>query len=197
MSDATPATFERNIWQTLDEAAKTPGHAMRWATLGYQDRTASPVLKTVMLRGLDLAARTLRFYTDARSNKVAPLSETKTAKSSLLFVDLTKNIQLSVRGSAIVHGPGSEVSTKKFQSLSLRQHQDYATVKAPGSLASSPVDGDHRRPELAPENFAVIDVKAEDMDLVILGAPTIRVSGTYQRHHEQTDVWFSGQWLVP
>ena len=115
MSDATPVTFEHNIWQTLDEAAKTPGHAMRWATLGYQDGAVSPVLKTVMLRGLDLAARSLRFYTDARSNKMAPLSEPITARASLLFVDLAENVQFSVRGSVIVHQPGSDAANIKFK----------------------------------------------------------------------------------
>ena len=196
MSDATPATFERNIWQTLDEAATTPGHAMRWATLGYQDGAASPVLKTVMLRGLDLAARSLRFYTDARSNKMAPLSEPITARASLLFVDLAENVQFSVRGSVIVHQPGSDVSNIKFKSLSPRQHQDYATVKAPGSQAASPHLGDQRDVDLAAENFAVIDITVDDMDLVILGAPTIRIGGYY---HDATtqQTSFSGQWLVP
>ena len=197
MSDATPAAFERNIWQTLDEATKLPGHAMRWATLGYQDKTASPVLKTVMLRGLDLAARRLRFYTDARSNKVASLSEPITARASLLFVDLAENIQFSVRGSVIVHKPGSVVSNDKFQSLSPRQQQDYATIKAPGSLSASPQLGDQRDVELAAENFAVIDITVDDMDLVILGAPTIRIGGKYQRRDDQAEASFSGQWLVP
>ena len=197
MSDATPATFEHNIWQTLDEAAKTPGHAMRWATLGYQDGAASPVLKTVMLRGLDLAARSLRFYTDARSNKMAPLSAPITARASLLFVDLAENVQFSVRGRAIVHQPGSDVSNIKFKSLSPRQHQDYATVKAPGSQAASPRLGDQRDVDLAAENFAVIDITVDDMDLVILGAPTIRIGGNYQRRDNPAEASFSGQWLVP
>ena len=197
MANPTTNSLEADIWQALDKAAKTPGHAFRWATLGYVRDNAGPVLKTVMLRGLDLQERRLRFFTDARSNKVSALTGSKTPKVSLLFVDLGENIQLSVRGTAMVHLPASDLSTGCFQKLSPRQHLDYATLEAPGTLTNSPEDGDQRNPIWAPGNFAVVDVEVEDMDLVILGEPTRRVAGAYCRDSGHSAATFSGHWLVP
>ena len=66
--------IEAAVWRELGRAVHDKGHAWRTPVLATVDATLAADARTVVLREVDEATRTLRFYTDAQSPKAQQIA---------------------------------------------------------------------------------------------------------------------------
>jgi hypothetical protein len=157
------AAVEARLWEELQRASREPGHAWRTpvlATTGDERAEA----RTVVLRDADAAARTLLFYTDARSPKVAQIRRrplgTLLAWSQALGWQLRLAVRLEVQTS------GLEVSSRWTRLKLTPAAQDYLSPLPPGSLVA-----ERFAPERASRgHFAVVLAEVQSIDWLELHA---------------------------
>lgn len=187
-----------SIWTKLRGAAKAasdPWHLPGLATVSEGE----PRVRTVVLRGVDVDAGTLRCHTDRRSPKVAELQASP--RIAWLFYDPGERLQLRVTGIArvLVDGPEFE---RAWAESPVRSRKCYLAPLAPSTAVEQPsanlpvslLDRDPTPAESEPgrENFAVIVCEAETLDWVRL-AHDGHLRATYDRDDGQ---WL-GRWTAP
>jgi pyridoxine/pyridoxamine 5'-phosphate oxidase len=166
-----------------NDLAATLKFAWQMVWRGVQDRRSAfhtPVLAThsadgpqarvLVLRAVDVAARTLTFHTDTRSAKLPELATDN--RAALTFYDAARKVQLRFNGVASVHA-NDALSRQRWAAArpsSLRCYlgaQPGATSVEPTSGLPAQVEG--REPELqeleiAEQNFAVLQIAVQRME---------------------------------
>lgn len=147
---------ERACWLELGHAARDRGHAWRVMTLATVDGDRADA-RSVVLRDVDEAARTVTFYTDARSAKVAQLRAHP--RATLVGWWPRPGWQLRLHVTLSLHTAGLDVSSRWAQVKLSPSAQDYLAALPPGT----PVD--RFQPERGSrEHFAVVTAKIDEMD---------------------------------
>lgn len=164
----------------LTRAVPDANHPWHWPALATAPR---PAARIIVLRAYEPVARLLRFYTDARSDKVAQL-DASGGDCELLFYHGRHRTQLRVRGMAspLVDEPTRQ---RLWAAQSASARRNYATVSAPGTPEEQPSDGlGEGTLDLggAYANFGVYDVLAYAADFLQLG------------HDGQRRCRWSGDW---
>ncbi|MGI4880496.1 MAG: pyridoxamine 5'-phosphate oxidase family protein [Janthinobacterium lividum] len=142
-------------WRLLAAAVRDPRAALRLlvvATVG----PAGPEARTLVLRGVDSSARTLRFFTDVRSAKVAAIA----ARPAVAVVgyDPALGLQLTFHGAATIATTGNDVDAD-WGTVRPRAYRDYL-----GGISVSEADD----AAIARANFAVLTIcvdRAEWLEL--------------------------------
>jgi len=190
--------WRRYSWRLVHKAAKTRKGPLRTPVLATVAEGRSFV-RTVILRDVSLERDFLVVFTDARSTKVAQLEKNK--KSSLLFYEYVKNLQIRVNGEVTVHVADS-VANDYWEAVPARSRFNYAARPAPGTELQEPGDGlseawrsgiSREESESAYENFAVLVVQAQCVELLHLH-PEGHRRAVYTRM--ESGRW-EGRWLVP
>jgi pyridoxine/pyridoxamine 5'-phosphate oxidase len=185
-------------WRLVHKAAKTRKGPLRTPALATADLGTS-FMRTVILRDVSLDRDELIIFTDARSTKVAQLEKNK--KSSLLFYEYVKNLQLRVNGEITVH-VADPVADKYWKTVPPSSRFNYASALAPGSLLEEPGDGldpSWRKQDSVPdtepafENFAVLLFQARELELLHLHPEGHRRAAFSRKANGE---WL-GRWLVP
>jgi 3-hydroxyisobutyrate dehydrogenase len=158
-------------WQLLrqsEKSYKAPFHSGVVATVHEQ----LPQLRTVILRKVDIAARTLFFHTDIRSPKVEQLK--KQPAISWLFYDADLRVQLRMQATATIHY-ANDVANVAWEHARLSSRLTYTTSSAAGVVLPSPELIDLNRKEVEPEliemawrNFCVVETTVQKMDWMFL-----------------------------
>lgn len=174
-------------WQLIGRGTvdrRSPMHTPSVATTG---RDGSPQVRVVVLRGVDGAARTLRFHTDKRSGKFADLSLDN--RICVLGYDGTQKIQLRLTGRAQLHNLDALAQAAWDASRTMSRFC-YTQGCAPGMPIVDPglpeplADGY--------ENFVVVVVSITSIEWLYLAA---------QGHRRARFTWDQGQlsatWLAP
>lgn len=185
--DTALAEILVGAWALLLRAAADPRHPCRIVQLATAGRDGAPRLRSVVLRGVDPAARVLRLHTDRRSAKVAEIAAEP--RVALLAWDPRARMQLRAAGRAeiLTHGPAWQAA---WEATPVESRSDYAQVDPPGTPAMAP-PGAPRHPE--PErNFAVILLTVDRLDWLRLAPGAHRRAGF---------IWLCdlprATWLVP
>ncbi len=162
-------TFEairRDIDKRLADAADNRRSPMHTPVVATADADA----RVMVLRRWQAESRTLRFHTDARAPKVAPIGEG--APVGVLFYDREAKIQIRCRGTGRIErdGAGADAAWAQSDNFARRCYLG----EAPGALSDEPTSGLPLRfegvepsdEELAPArpNFAVLLVAVETID---------------------------------
>lgn len=183
----------------LEEGVKNPASPLRKPALSTLSADGAPAVRTVILRGVDLAARRLAMFTDARSHKVAEIGAEP--RAAMLFYDSVSDIQLRLSGRAAIHRAGP-LADAGWASAAPPSRRAYLAKAAPGTPSPDPVSGLPRdvegvipsmeRLEEGRRNFALLEFIFEEADVVVLSR-----SG-----HRRARIRFSadtarGEWLVP
>jgi hypothetical protein len=185
-------------WRLVHKAAKIRKGPLRTPVLATVDGGRSSV-RTVILRDVSLERDVLILFTDARSSKVAQLEKNK--KSSLLFYEYVKNLQIRVNGEVTVHVADS-VADSYWKAVPARSRFNYAARLVPGTVLEGPGDGlseawrndiSPEESEAAYENFAVLVFRARRVELLHLH-PQGHRRAAYTR--TESGQW-EGCWLVP
>jgi 3-hydroxyisobutyrate dehydrogenase len=125
-----------HAWALLARGVKdrrSPFHTPGLATVSPE---GLPEIRTVVLRGCDTSARSLRFHTDTRSAKITDMQ--KQPQAALHFYDPTAKIQLRVRAQLdLLSGAAYDTAWDNTRPMS---RECYQVTQAPGSPLPNPAD---------------------------------------------------------
>ncbi len=183
---------ETEAWRRLVEGAvdrRSPYHLMQIATLGLDSGgQISPRVRTVVLRAADVAGRQLRFHTDARSPKMAEISQYPQVQA--LFYDPGLKVQLRLDAFA---APAPEALRAAAWATTGRHGRHcYAVTRPPSTPQDGPAAAFAETAE--PGVFCPILLTVQALDWLYLAAEghrrarfTYAGDGTLSNAH----------WLVP
>jgi pyridoxamine 5'-phosphate oxidase len=182
-------------WAMLKEATinrRKPCHLMNVATIGLDGR---PKVRTVVLRDADVAGLTIRFHTDARSQKVAELAANPNIEAH--FYDQPANIQIRLSGMALVEATDQPTARQAWGEAKAMSKVCYRLDAGPGSALEA---GDgygylkHEAGEADPgeAQFRTVTIKVERMDMVVL-----KIEANRRAVFEMSGGEIEGRWVVP
>ncbi|MFN6954218.1 MAG: pyridoxamine 5'-phosphate oxidase family protein [Acetobacteraceae bacterium] len=157
--------------------------------LGSVDADGAPVLRTVVLRGFDPAARTLRIHTDLRSGKAADLRARPAV--ALHGYDPSAQVQLRLSGIATVHAEDA-VAEAAWAASRPFSRRCYAIPDAPGTPCAAPPDAPTDE-EAGRPHFAAVLIAFDRLEWLWLCAAGHRRA----RFTWGPDGARSATWLVP
>ncbi|MCW5611172.1 MAG: pyridoxamine 5'-phosphate oxidase family protein [Rubrivivax sp.] len=160
------ADIEAAVWRELAQAVRDRAHAWRLAVLATADGEGADA-RTVVLRDLDEAARTLLIYTDPRSPKAQQLDERPLGTLVVWSPQLAWQLRLRVR--LALHTSGLTVSSRWAQLKMTPAAQDYLSPLPPGS-ALAPAAGPPAPERGSREHFAVLTAEVLAVDWLELHA---------------------------
>lgn len=200
MQETAPArrprpSFADDLDETLAEALRllargaadrrSPFHTPTLATIGVD---GAPQLRSVVLRGFDVAARVLRIHTDLRSAKWEELQ--LEPRCQLHVYDVGAQIQLRMSCRARLHA-GDAVSAGFWQASPPSCRKIYANEPAPGTALEvpSPSGSD---PDAGAVHFAVLLLEMDALEWLWL---------SHDGHRRARFGWEAGgtrlQWVAP
>lgn len=95
------AAVEETAWNMMEEAVANRRAAFHQVTVANLGTDGEAEARTVVLRGADRNAKTVRFHTDRRSGKFAALSAHP--RASIHLYDHAAKVQIRLRGTAALH----------------------------------------------------------------------------------------------
>lgn len=190
--------LRERAWYVLDEATRNRRSSFRTMTLGTVSE-GLPELRTVTLRGVDVAAEVIWFHVDLRSPKVAQMrAEPRVA---LAGYGLKEHFQIRLRGLATIHG-GDSVAAGAWEKTPLLARRCYLAPFAPSTASEtfSPNvpeflrDREPTEEESAPgfENFGVARIEVTELD-----AMETALVGHRRARFKKISSEISAEWLNP
>lgn len=155
-------------WSMLERGAndrKAAFHTPSVATLRADGR---PSIRTVVLRGCDVAHKSLRFHTDTRSGKIAELQANP--KAAMHFYDAGAKLQLRLSVHLdMLEGKDYEAAWAATRPMS---RECYQVTTAPGSALQDPYDVtfDAQATQDGEDHFVPICARVEQMEWLYLAA---------------------------
>ena len=164
-------------------SARDPLHTPVLATLGK----FGPSQRTVVLRHVDPAHRTLACHTDLRSLKVREARENE--RCSWLFYDRERKLQIRLAGIASVHSD-DRLAERRWLETNPRGKACYNNNHAPGQKVSAPLAAPALIKEAeakveARARFAVLATRIDFFDWLMLS-----ING----HRRAQFLWKNGNW---
>ncbi len=154
--------IEDAVWSELSRAPRENAHGWRVGVLATVDG-ASADARSIVLRDVDAARRSLVFYTDSRSPKVQQIGTNPEGTIVLWSAPLSWQLRLRVQLS--VTTSGLAVSSRWAKLKMSPGAQDYLSPLPPGS----PID--HPLPERGSrEHFGVVTARITAVDWLELHA---------------------------
>lgn len=193
-------SFEK-AWDVIENGLKdrhSPAHA---PVVGTVDEDGAPQMRIMILRDVCRDTRTLRFNTDARSQKITQMRVN--GATSILIYDVAAKVQLRLSGAAQVVKDGDVADTAWSQSTPFAR-RCYMAEASPGSEVSTPSSGlpdwiEGKQPSEAQlvdarPNFATLLFQAEQLEwLYLANAGHRRARWTWG---DVQGLW-NGRWLIP
>jgi pyridoxamine 5'-phosphate oxidase len=156
-------------WMLLTRGKADRKHGFHHPIVASVTAEGTPRSRVVVLRGVDVAAATLRFHTDVRSAKWGEL-EARPAVSAL-FYDEHARVQLRVDGLAGLHH-GDAVAGAAWTSSQRMSRICYGMEPGPGVLATGP--DTYMLPEsddaiaMGQVNFGAVVIKVKRIEWLFL-----------------------------
>ena len=155
-------------WSMLERGAndrKAAFHTPSVATIRADGR---PSIRTVVLRGCDVANRHVRFHTDTRSGKIAELQANP--KAAMHFYDAGAKLQL--RLSVHLELLDGEDYAAAWQATRPMSRKCYQVTTAPGSVLQDPYDVafDAQATQDGEDHFVPVRARVEQMEWLYLAA---------------------------
>jgi len=152
----TLAEIESAVWRELAACTADPAHAWRTAVLA----TATPDgadARVVILREADATNRTVTFFTDARSPKVAQIGAQP--HGTLVLWSAALQWQLRLRAALAVQASGLAVSSRWATLAMTPAALDYLAPRPPGDAVAQPSPERGSR-----SHFAVVTAHVASID---------------------------------
>lgn len=179
----------QEAWQLLSRGAvdrRSPIHTPAIATVALD---GTPRVRIVVLRHVDPTARTLRFHTDKRANKIAEI-ECNPAMQVLCY-DPSSKIQLRLLGRARVHH-ADDVAHQAFTRSQPQSQLCYRQAAAPGSLALEPSALTDPAAHDGEKNFSAVVIQVDEIEWLYLAA-----AGHRRARYTWNDGALTSTWLAP
>jgi hypothetical protein len=201
MTEAFDDAFRNDLDATLDEAwarlargaadRRSGFHTVQLATVAEDGAH----VRTVVLRGVDRAARSIRLHTDARSPKAAQIAADP--RIEVCAYDPRAKIQIRLRGAARVEAE-TPAADAAWRGSSHGSRLCYRAPFAPGAAAPGPGAADPT-PELRAAdsetgraNFRAVLVSVHRIDWLYLAA-----SGHRRAVYAWNGIAWEGGWRAP
>ncbi len=180
----TLALIQLTCWQMLDRASRESDHEWRTlalATVADTGADAHGDVRMVVLREVNIGERSLVFFTDERSPKVAQIR--RQPRATLLAWSQSMGWQLRLRCRLEIETAGLAVSSRWARLKMTPAAQDYLSPLAPGVTIDSPWS------PLVPQRatrdtFAVVNAQVETIDWLELHAQGHR-RAVFDQHGER------------
>ena len=188
----TPTTPEHALeaaFALLAHGVADRRHPFHTPTLATRGLDGAPSLRTVVLRGFDAAAWTLRFHTDRRSAKAAEL--TADPRAMLHGYDPATQVQLRLAGRATLHHDDA-LAEAAWAAMPARSRLDYAAALQPGARVADPPAAP-RDATGARANFLAAVIRVETIDWLLL-APDGHRRARFDRDAAGT---CTAYWIAP
>ncbi len=200
------SSYYNDLSASLDQArallirgAKDRKSAAHHPVISSIGPDAFPEQRIMILRAVNWEERSLRFHTDARSDKIAQLSSGKPA--SVLIYDPGKKLQIRLKGTAQITVDSAAVD-QAWSSSTTFARRCYMAEQTPGAISETPSSGlptwiEGQQPDesqLAParENFAILLIEFNQIEwLYLANAGHRRARWTWNGYDWQ------GHWLIP
>jgi len=192
MKPPPPATLEDVLEDCLRRLARgvadrrSPFHTPSMASVGLD---GAPALRTVVLRGVDVAARTLRVHTDRRSAKYAELA--RDPRAALHGYDPGAQIQLRLAGTVTLHAEDA-VAEAAWTGSREASRLCYAIDPAPGTPVEAPPPAPRALDAAARGNFAALVLRFDTLEWLWLSA-----EGHRRARFDWAGSDLTARWLVP
>jgi len=184
LEDVPADAFARLAHGAAD--SRSPFHTPALATLGLD---GAPSLRTVVLRAVDPAARTLRLHTDRRSAKAAEIL--RDGRAALHGYDPAAQVQLRLSGRATLHLDDT-IADAAWAASRETSRMVYATGQAPGTPVPVPPAAP-RNARSGRANFAAVLLRIEALDWLLL-APAGHCRARFAWGEDGT---LSAGWIAP
>ncbi len=192
--DASAEMLAR-CWDLLEQAASDRRAAMHLVHVATVGLDGAPQVRAVVLRGVDRAAGTVRFHTDARSAKVAEiLAEPRVTVHGY---DPEARVQLRLHGVATLHADDALADASWAESANASR-VCYRGAHGPGTPLEAPEAADpgeaERRPadpDAGREHFRAVLVTVERFEWLHLA------HGGHRRAVHVRETGWQGRWLAP
>lgn len=188
-------------WKLVEAGVTDRNSPAHMPTVGTVDAHGAPQLRIMVLREVSRKSRTLRFHTDARSNKVAQLQNG--AATSILMYDPAAKAQIRLSGHAHIVSEG-DLADSAWSNSTPFARRCYMAEAAPGSTMTQPSSGlpewiEGKQPDeeqLADyrDNFAAVMFVTDSIEWLYLANPGHRRA---RWHWDQAHNLWRGSWLVP
>ncbi len=179
------------LWTELERAVTERGHPWRQPVLATTCPLRGAQARTVVLREVDPATRTLLLYTDIRSPKVAQLDHDPRAQLVCWSPALGWQLRLSV--DVRCETDGLDVTSRWARLRHTRAAQDYLSPLAPGSVQPAPGTVTAPAEAVAVRGaFAVLRAQVREMDWLVLDP-----QGHRRAMFDFRDGQPAARWLVP
>jgi pyridoxine/pyridoxamine 5'-phosphate oxidase len=178
------------LWTELVRAAATRGHPWRQPVLATTCATRGAQARTVVLREVDPANRTLLLYTDLRAPKVAQLDADPRAQLVCWSPALGWQLRLSVEVGCETEG--LDVTSRWAMLRHTRAAQDYLSLQAPSSPLPARVTAVAALAGEPRGAFAVLRARVLEMDWLALDP-----SGHHRAVFDYRGAAPRVRWLVP
>ena len=180
----TPEGIRERIWMELRRAALDRHHEWRTPALSTLGLDGRPDARTVVLRSADIVSSCLRFFTDARSQKIAQLAAQPQA--TLLFWSTRLNWQLRMRVNITTLTSGLEVQAVWERLKQSAASGDYTSALVPGQKCST--SDAAPASALQKHHLAILNASIEEIDWLELS----------REGHRRARLSACGfDWLVP
>lgn len=189
------------MYDTLDEIRADVSRRLEQAAQDRHSPLHTPVVATadadarvMVLRGFDADGWVLRFHTDARSPKVAPIA--RDPRVAVLGYDRSDKLQLRLRGRGRIMREGAAVDAAWAESTNFARRCYLGA--APGAVSEGPTSGlpsqfegsepDEAELVDARANFALLLVEVEEADWFSLA---------HTGHRRALLTASGGKWIAP
>jgi pyridoxamine 5'-phosphate oxidase len=169
--DSDLSTIDRECWRLLKEGVvsyKNPFHFGVCTTIDDH----FPAARTVIIRGVDIQNKIIKFNTDIRSPKFLQL--TINPHISWLFYDENLRIQMRCNAVASLH-VDDEIADKGWHEARLSCKITYTPAQSPGTFLEKPylldlnqINIPEHELEAARKNFAIVQTQIISLDWVSL-----------------------------
>jgi pyridoxamine 5'-phosphate oxidase len=199
-SEATPSFYNdleealAESWRLIARGVADRRSAFHHPTFATADSIGRPQLRTVILRGCDVAKRVLRFHTDTRSEKTRDIRRNPLV--SMLFYDPASKIQLRVEGLAIVNQDNALADAAWAESRAFSR-QCYGIAPGPGTVIAAGADftlpePSHEATAPARANFCAVTVEIDSLEWLYLAS-----AGHRRARFDWSNGPMQGHWLAP
>ena len=155
-------------WAMLARGVKDRKSAFHTPSVATITQNGAPTIRTVVLRGCDIEAGTLRFHTDRRSGKIAELQQNPQA--AMHFYDAQIKIQLRL-GVTLDMLDGDEY-TAAWAATRPMSRECYQVTQGPGDQLDDPyaVQFDAAATHDGEDHFVPVRARIETIEWLYLAA---------------------------
>ncbi len=186
------------IWLMLEQGAAHSDDPFHWPVLGTKTKERCS-LRTVILRKVNVPARILVCYTDARSAKVQEI--VNCSQTSWLFYHPKKKVQVRILGHATLHAR-DPYADQQWADISVTSRLNYCASQPPGTPIHRPSSGLpdfllNKIPTLLETEIGRVHFMAISVQILSIDWLMLKVTGNRRARFDWDADRLHASWLVP